>query len=139
MSEGRWSDEGFWDWNLNLEGQEKSKATPNPEALNGLRAFLAAGGVENDAEIGAVMKDVIPVLAGYRRFHSWAILMRAMGHNDGGLLRALTDMHRDLKRGVSDFFKAVRESGIEFDDSALITAMLEVDEAFRDGPEEIPF
>lgn len=70
-------------------------------SLEGL--VLAAGGVENDAEIGAVMKDVVPVLAGYRRFHSWAILMRAMGHNDGGLLRALTNMHRDLKRGVSDF------------------------------------
>ncbi|MDQ3387694.1 MAG: hypothetical protein M3475_08890 [Actinomycetota bacterium] len=90
-------------------------------SLEGL--VLAAGGVENDAEIGAVMKDVVPVLAGYRRFHSWAILMRAMGHNDGGLLRALTDMHRDLKRGVSDFFRAVRESGIEFDDSVLITAL----------------
>lgn len=47
-------------------------------------------------------------------------------------------MHRDQKRQVAEFFSTVRESGIDVDDSALVTAMLEVDEARR-GHDEIPF
>ncbi len=138
MAEGRWNDEGFWDWGHNLEGREKGKPEPTPEASAGLRAFLAAGGAGTGEEDVRVLKDAVPALAGNGRWHSWAVVMRALGNNDGRILRHLTDIHRDLKRGVSEFFSAVRESGIDVDDSALVTAMLEVDEARR-GHDEIPF
>jgi len=138
MTEGRWNDEGFWDWGHNLEGREKGKPEPTPEARAGLRAFLSAGGAVADDEVARVLKDAIPALAVRGRWRSWAVVMRALGNNDGRILRHLTDIHRDLKRGVSEFFSAVRESGIDVDDSALVTAMLEVDEA-RQGHDEIPF
>lgn len=138
MSEGRWNDEGFWDWGHNLEGREKGKPEPTPEASAGLRAFLAAGGAGTGEEVARVLKDAVPALAGRGRWHSWTVVMRALGNNDGRILRHLTDMHRDLKHQPSGFFAAVQECGIDVDDSALVTAMLEVDAARRDY-DEIPF
>jgi hypothetical protein len=131
MSEGRWNEEGYWEWGSNLEGRDKGKPDPILEAWEGLSTFLAAGGVGDDEEGAHVMEDVLSALADNGRWYSWGVITRGLAGENAGVLRRLTDRHWNQAHGTSEFFTAVQESGIDVDDSALVAAMREVDAARR--------
>ena len=104
-----------------------------------LLAVFVAGGAEGE-EARRMLAEVLGALGERGYWMTFATLMRGMGNGEDDILRHIAGCHATNRRPISEFYRAVRKSGIVPTDAAFVEALTKVDEAAEgsDGLHDSP-